>query len=243
MIELSGVSKALDHRQVLQDVTLRVAAGERLVVVGASGSGKTTLLRLVAGLLMPDGGSISIAGRVVSRDGRTLVPPERRDVGMVFQDLALWPHLTMRGNLDFGLRARGMAREAREARIREMLTRVGLEGRGSARPAQLSGGERQRVALARALVLNPKVLLMDEPLSSLDDELRARMRDEILRLHEAMGFTLLYVTHNREEVSDIATRIVRIRAGRVEEAGRRSTVSPAGPRAAKLPEDPGAAAP
>jgi iron(III) transport system ATP-binding protein len=217
VIELSGVSKALDGKRILREVSLVVHAGERLVVMGTSGSGKTTLLRLVAGLLTPDEGSLSISGRLVARDGQNVVPPERRDVGMVFQDLALWPHLTVRGNLAFGLRARGVARDERERRIGDMLARVGLEARGGARPTRLSGGEQQRVALARALVLNPKILLMDEPLSSLDEELRVQMRDEILRLHREMGFTLLYVTHSREEVADMATRSVRIRAGRVED--------------------------
>ena len=219
MIELESVSKTLDQKPILREVSLQVRAGERLVIVGASGSGKTTLLRLVAGFLSPDRGCISIGAEIVSQDGQNLVPPERRNLGMVFQDLALWPHMNVRANLEFGLKARGLGTVERQERVREMLSLVRLEAREKARPSQLSGGERQRVALARALVTRPEALLMDEPLSSLDEALRAHMRTEILRLHGELGFTLLYVTHNREEAADIATRLIRIRDGRIEPGG------------------------
>jgi len=217
VIELQSVSKTLDEKPILREASLQVEVGERLVIVGASGSGKTTLLRLVAGFLAPDRGCISIAGEIVARDGRNVVAPEGRNLGMVFQDLALWPHMSVRGNLEFGLKARGLASAERQARVTQMLALVRLEAREEAKPSQLSGGERQRVALARALVTRPAALLMDEPLSSLDETLRARMRTEILRLHAELGFTLLYVTHNREEAAGIATHLVRIRDGRIEQ--------------------------
>lgn len=209
-LTLESIQKAYGGAPVLQDVSLTVEAGERLVLLGPSGCGKTTLLRLVAGFIAPDEGGIRIDGRLVSEAGRVRVPPEARAVGMVFQDLALWPHLSVQGNLAFGLKAQGVPPEERARRIREMLALVELGKRADAYPETLSGGEQQRVALARALVLRPTLLLMDEPLASLDEALSRRLRKEILRLHGELGFTLLYVTHRREEAADIATRTVHL---------------------------------
>jgi len=208
IVKLESVTKLYDREKVLDEVSLEIDKGERIVILGPSGCGKTTILRLIAGFIAPDQGKISIAGKLVSRDGRLLIPPERRNVGMVFQDLALWPHFNVKHNIEFGLKAKGYARAERNQRIESVLELVGMAGYANRRPDELSGGQQQRVALARALVLEPEVLLMDEPLSSLDLELNQRLRKEILRLHEKLGFGLLYVTHDRDEADDIATRII-----------------------------------
>lgn len=205
---LESVSKRYGEKRVLDNFSLAVQPGERVALLGPSGCGKTTVLRLLAGLAAPDSGRVVLGKETVSNDGKILVPPERRNIGMVFQDLALWPHLTVHGNLAFGLKARGVPKPERERRIAEMLAAVQMEQNLHDRPAELSGGQRQRVALARALVLRPGILLMDEPLSSLDPRLNRRMRREILRLHEAFGFALLHVTHSREEADEIGTRII-----------------------------------
>ena len=215
MIEIVHVSKSFGDYAALRDVTLSVTVGERVVVLGPSGCGKTTLLRLLAGFTAPDTGQIVIDGETVAVEGKILVAPESRNVGMVFQDLALWPHLTVRGNLEFGLKARKVPKEERERRIREVLGLVHLSSRMDTRPGDLSGGQQQRVALARALVLQPKILLMDEPLSSLDPDLNRRMRKEILSLHTRIGFTLLYVTHSGQEAAEIGTRVVEMKAGKI----------------------------
>jgi ABC-type Fe3+/spermidine/putrescine transport system ATPase subunit len=212
-IELDGVSKTFGDRVVLNDVSLRIEKAERLVLFGPSGSGKTTVLRLVAGLEVPDKGEIRIDGRAVATSGKNLVRPEKRDVGMVFQDLALWPHMTVQQNLMFGLTARRVEKREAEVRVREMLNRVGLEHRIDARPHQLSGGEQQRVALARALVSRPPILLMDEPLSSLEDERKRMIAFDLLGLHSQFGFTLIYVTHDQAETDLLASRVCRMRDG------------------------------
>jgi len=216
VIRFDSVSKDYAGRAVVSGFSLSVAQGERVVLVGPSGCGKTTVRRLLAGLAVPTAGRIVIGDRLVSGPGRLIVPPEERNLGFVFQDLALWPHMSVRGDLEFGLKARGTGREERARRIREMLALVELEHRAGARPGELSGGEQQRVALARALVQRPATLLMDEPLSNLDPELSLRLRADILRLQRDLGFTLLYVTHNRDEALALGTRLVRMSQGRVE---------------------------
>jgi len=216
IVALNSVSKFYNREKVLDNISLEIDEGERIVILGPSGCGKTTVLRLIAGFIAPDTGAISLKGELVSRDGRIIRPPEQRNLGMVFQDLALWPHLSVKGNIEFGLKARGLPRIERERRIRETLNLVGMAGFEDRKPAELSGGQQQRVALARALVLEPRVLLMDEPLSSLDLELNVRLRKEILRLQEKLRFTLLYVTHDRNEAVDIATRVVSLKQGRVD---------------------------
>jgi len=210
-IELDGVLKTFGDRVVLSDLSLQIEKAERLVLFGPSGSGKTTVLRLVAGLEVPDKGEIRIEGRIVASAGKNLVPPEKRNVGMVFQDLALWPHMTVQQNLMFGLTARKVEKRETEVRIREMLRLVGLENRSDAKPHQLSGGEQQRVALARALVSRPSILLMDEPLSSLEDERKRSIASDLLGLHSQFGFTLVYVTHDQAETDLLASRVCRMR--------------------------------
>jgi iron(III) transport system ATP-binding protein len=219
-IELDRVCKTFGERIVLDDLSLQIQNGERLVVFGPSGSGKTTVLRLVAGLEVPNKGEIRIADRVVASPGRNLVPPEKRDVGMVFQDLALWPHMTVQQNLMFGLDARNVPKREANLRVREMLQRVGLEHRTDAKPHQLSGGEQQRVALTRALVTHPSILLMDEPLSSLDGELKQAIASDLLGLQSQLGFILIYVTHDRSEADMLASRVCQLRDGRVAEGSK-----------------------
>jgi iron(III) transport system ATP-binding protein len=214
-VAIRHVSKRLGSHPALIDVSLDVSAGEAVVILGPSGCGKTTLLRLIAGLDTPDAGTITVLDALVAEPGRTLVPPHRRGVGLVFQDLALWPHLTVAQNLDFVL---GSARvPSRERRIRAVealnLVRIGhLAGRY---PHQLAGGEQQRAALARALVGQPGVLLLDEPLSSLDPELRAILRTELRRLGRELPVTMVYVTHDGDDAAALADRVVEMRAGRV----------------------------
>jgi len=219
VIAFNKVSKSYGPRAALRGFALDVAAGERLVLLGPSGCGKTTVLRLLAGFIAPDSGQIMIEDEVVAADGRILTEAEDRNLGMVFQDLALWPHLTVSGNLEFGLRARGVPRQERRQRILEMLSLVQMDSLADARPGELSGGQQQRVALARALVLHPRALLMDEALSNLDTELNDLLCREIRRLHERLGFTLVYVTHSREEALDIGTRLVLMCEGRIERTG------------------------
>ncbi|HEX9022263.1 MAG TPA: ABC transporter ATP-binding protein [Geobacteraceae bacterium] len=218
-LAVKSVTKSYGGQQVLHDFSLEVESGERIVVLGPSGCGKTTVLRLLAGFMAPDSGSIAIEGELVAADGKTIKGPEARNIGVVFQDLALWPHLSVQGNLEFGLKARRIAKDRREHLIAEMLALVRMEEYLHAKPGELSGGQQQRVALARALVLHPKALLMDEPLSSLDPDLNRHIRKEILRLHETLGFTLIYVTHDREEALDIGTRVLVMEKGRIVRSG------------------------
>ncbi len=212
-IEVDRVSKSFGERVVINELSLRIERSERLVLFGPSGCGKTTVLRLLAGLEIPEQGSIRIESRLVASAGKNLIPPENRDLGMVFQDLALWPHMTVQENLAFGLNARGVQKHEAKVRVREMLHRVGLEHRIDAKPHQLSGGEQQRVALARALVSRPSILLMDEPLSSLDDERKGAIASDLLGLQSQLGFTLIYVTHDRAETDLLASRVCQVRDG------------------------------
>ena len=211
-IELRAVTKAYDGRTAVDGISASIERGERVALVGPSGCGKTTIFRLVAGLDVPDSGSIRINGTLVAEHGRNLVEPEQRHIGMVFQDLALWPHMTVHEHLDFTLRYDKRNKPAdRPSRIQAILEMVRLSDRARAKPGELSGGEQQRVALARALVANPTIVLMDEPLSSVDPELNLHLRREILRLHAELGFALVYVTHSREEAADVGSRVILMR--------------------------------
>ena len=231
LLELDAVRLSYGGRPAVDGVGLAVEEGDRLVILGPSGCGKTTVLRLLAGLAVPDEGRVMIDGLLAAADGRLLLEPERRGLGMVFQDLALWPHLSVAGNLELGLKARRVPRAERRRRVRRMLDLVELGDLASRRPGELSGGQQQRVALARALVLEPRALLMDEPLSSLDPGLNRRLRAEILALQERLGFTLVYVTHDRGEAAALATRIVLMDHGRIvrEVAPDELTAGPAAP--------------
>ena len=219
-IEVNRVSKSFGERVAINQLSLRIERSERLVLFGPSGCGKTTVLRLLAGLDVPEKGDIRIDGRVVASSGKNLVPPEKRDLGMVFQDLALWPHMTVQQNLMFGLNARRVQKHEAKVRVRDILRRVGLEHRNNAKPHQLSGGEQQRVALARALVSRPSILLMDEPFSSLDDERKRTIASDLLGLQSQFDFTLIYVTHDRSEAEMLASRVCQLHDGRVTDASK-----------------------
>lgn len=214
-ITLADVTKRFGSHLALDNVSFAVAPGKAAVVVGPSGCGKTTLLRVIAGLEVPDTGEVALNGLTVSAAGRTIVPPHQRRLGFVFQDLALWPHLTVRENLDFVLGSTDVSRVERSRRTQEALALVRIEPFSTRYPHQLSGGEQQRVALARAIVGEPRVLLLDEPLSSLDPDLRAELRSELARLQHTLTLTMVYVTHDREDATVLADHVVEMRAGRI----------------------------
>jgi ABC-type sugar transport system ATPase subunit len=211
-LSLEGVTKSYDGRWALQPLDLDAADGELLVVLGPSGCGKSTLLRLVAGLEVADAGRIAIGGREVTR-----MPPGRRNVAMVFQSYALFPHLTAAENIGFGLLVRDVPKRVVRERVVAAAELAGCGSLLDRRPPQLSGGERQRVALARALVREPDVFLLDEPLSNLDAELRAQTRAELKLLHQRVGGTMLYVTHDQTEALTLGDRIAVLRDGRLQQ--------------------------
>jgi ABC-type sugar transport system ATPase subunit len=209
-----GVSKRFGDVHAVRDLTLEIADGELMVLVGPSGSGKTTALRMLAGLEAVDGGEISIGERVVNA-----VSPRERDVAMVFQDYALYPQMSVRDNMAFGLRRRGLARDEVDRRVTETCRTLGLGDLLDRRPRQLSGGQQQRVALGRALVREPQVLLMDEPLSNLDAQLRGQARGEIKRLQAEVGTTTVYVTHDQVEALTLGDRIAVLSDGALQQVG------------------------
>lgn len=211
-IKLDGVSFAFGAHTVLSQIDLQIDAGSIVALLGPSGCGKSTLLRLLAGLTVPASGSIHFGDRLVAKTGWGL-PPEQRDLGMVFQDYALWPHMTAAQNVAFPLRMRGVGRQQRQQRVEEALAMVGLSGFADRKPSGLSGGQQQRVALARAIVAEPRVLLFDEPLSNLDSELRESLCIEMSRLLRQLGITAVYVTHDRREAELLADKIVHFSAG------------------------------
>ncbi|MBA2566064.1 MAG: ABC transporter ATP-binding protein, partial [Gemmatimonadetes bacterium] len=206
-------------RDVLDSLDLEMRAGQLTVLLGPSGCGKTTLLRAIAGLEPLTRGEVHVGNKIVTRDEAILVPPEQRPVGMVFQEHGLWPHLSAQDNVEYPLEVRGVAAAERRERARELLSLMDVNDLRGRLPGELSGGERQRVALARALIAQPKVLLLDEPLASLDTHLRRRLRQKIRRIHEGFGMTTLYVTHDREEALGLGDRIVVLRRGKVLDQG------------------------
>ena len=211
-VTLSGLVKRYGATRALDGVSLTVAPGEFFTLLGPSGCGKTTTLRSVAGFVTPDAGEVAINGVVVTR-----VPPHRRQVGMVFQHYALFPHRTVAQNVGFGLRMQRVDKSDIARRVAEALALVQLPGHGARYPGQLSGGEQQRVALARALVTRPAVLLLDEPLGALDKKLRDHMKIELKRLQREVGITTIYVTHDQEEALTMSDRIAVMHRGRVEQ--------------------------
>ena len=214
MLRVENVTVRFGDTVALDEATLEVAEGEVVALLGPSGSGKSTLLRVVAGLERPDAGRVLLAG-----EDATGVPPHRRGIGVVFQDQALFQHRDVTGNIAFGLRMRGAPRAEIERRVRELLELVGLSGFEHRSLATLSGGERQRVALARALAPEPSVLLLDEPLGSLDRRLRDRLLDDLERLFDTLGVTVLSITHDLAEAFALGDRVAILREGRIVQTG------------------------
>ena len=211
-VELQGITKLYGGFRAVDGLDLSIRAGEFITLLGPSGSGKTTTLMLIAGFEVPSQGSIAIDGVPITR-----LPAYRRNVGMVFQSYALFPHLTVAENIGFPLKQRGMGRAARDASVARMLDLVQLPGFAGRYPQQLSGGQQQRVAIARAIVFNPRVLLMDEPLSALDKQLRETLQLEIKRLHDRLGMTFVYVTHDQREALVMSDRVCVMNHGRIEQ--------------------------
>jgi len=213
-IVISGVSRIFGTVRAVDNVSLEVGEGEFFTLLGPSGCGKTTLLRMIAGFSELDGGEIRFGAERIDR-----LPAHVRDIGMVFQNYAVFPNLTVAGNVAYGLKARKVAAPETERRVEEALALVQLTGYGARWPHQLSGGQLQRVAIARALVIRPRVLLFDEPLSNLDARLRVSMRTEIRELQKSLGITAIYVTHDQEEAMSVSDRIALMNAGRLEQVG------------------------
>ena len=213
-IEIQGLSKHFGEVRAVDDVSLQVQPGEFLALLGPSGSGKTSILMSIAGFELPDAGRITIDGRDV-----TYLTPGKRNLGMVFQKYSLFPHLNLLDNVAFGLKMRGVGRAERQRRAEEALATVRLDGYGQRMPAQLSGGQQQRVAIARAIVYRPQVLLMDEPLSALDKNLREEMQLEIKRLQSELGITVVFVTHDQGEALTMADRVAVLSNGRIQQLG------------------------
>src|SRR5947208_13226636 len=213
-LSIQSLSVSYSATPVLRDVSLDVARGELVALLGSSGCGKTTLLRSIAGFVLPDSGAIRVDGKEITR-----LPPEARETAMMFQSYALWPHMSVADNIGYGLRMRNWKKDAIAARVAEMLKLLQLDGFGPRPVTQLSGGQRQRVALGRALAVDPTLLLLDEPMSNLDYKVRIELRHELRALQQRIGITAVYVTHDREEALTLADRIAVIDAGRVVQYG------------------------
>lgn len=214
-VRLDRIGKRYGTQWVVRDVDLSIRAGEFFTFLGPSGCGKTTLLRMIAGFIAPDEGLVYLDNHAVNQ-----VPPWQRNIGMVFQNYALWPHMTVFENVAFGLRERKLSRHEIDSRVGKALEQVSLKGTEYRRPSQLSGGQQQRAALARTLVIQPSVLLLDEPLSNLDAKLRVEMRIELLKLQRHVGLTTIYVTHDQEEALAMSTRIAVIDRGQMVQEGQ-----------------------
>ena len=217
-VELVQLTKRYGNQAVVDAVDLTIKHGELVCLLGPSGCGKTTTLRLIAGFIEPSDGEIRVGDRLVSNSDRTL-PPEARNMSMIFQSYALWPHMTVADNVAYGLKLRKLERDVIATRVQAALRTVRLEQYGDRYPGELSGGQQQRVALARALIVEPETLLLDEPLSNLDAHLREEMRFEVRRLHDEFRYTTVYVTHDQSEAMTTADRIVVMNLGRIEQAG------------------------
>jgi ABC-type Fe3+/spermidine/putrescine transport system ATPase subunit len=221
ILQVRNLTKFYGPMKAVDDISFDIERGEVLTLLGPSGCGKSTTLRLVAGLDEPDGGEISIGGKVVVSTARGLfVPADRRNVGLVFQSYAIWPHMTVEQNVAYPLRVRGRCDEKEtQRRVEAILERVNLGGLGKRPATLLSGGQQQRVALARALVYEPDLLLLDEPLSNLDAQLRQQMRVEIRKLQQRLGISILFVTHDQVEAMALSQRIAVMNGGRIEQMG------------------------
>lgn len=214
-VSIRSLGKTFGDVVAVDDISLEIPCGAFVTILGSSGCGKTTLLRLIGGFEQPDRGDIAIRGEIMAN-----TPPHLRRTSMVFQSYALFPHMTVRENIAFGLRERGIGTQEIAERVQHMLELIDLPHLGDRKPGQLSGGQQQRVALARSLVIEPTVLLLDEPLGALDLMLRRQMQHELKRIQRRLGITFLYVTHDQEEALSMADLVVVMRAGRIEQAGR-----------------------
>src|SRR3984893_15126521 len=217
-VELKGLTKRYGNTAVVDHVSLHIEHGHLVCLLGPSGCGKTTTLRLIAGFIEPSGGEILVGDRLISSPALTL-PPERRNMSMIFQSYALWPHMTVTENIVYGLKLRKMDRDAIGKKLDAILATTRLAPLAQRYPGELSGGQQQRVALARALIVEPETLLLDEPLSNLDANLREEMRFEVRRLHDAYRYTTIYVTHDQSEAMTTADVIAVMNAGKIEQAG------------------------
>jgi iron(III) transport system ATP-binding protein len=217
-VELRGLTKRFGPLAVVDNVSLRIDHGQLVCLLGPSGCGKTTTLRLIAGFLEPSEGEINVGDRIVSSSARTL-PPEQRKMSMIFQSYALWPHMTVAENILYGLRLRKLPRDTMAKKLKEILQTTKLDPLAQRYPGELSGGQQQRVALARALIVEPETLLLDEPLSNLDANLREEMRFEIRRLHDEYRYTTVYVTHDQSEAMTTADLIAVMNAGKIDQLG------------------------
>ncbi|HEY9347789.1 MAG TPA: ABC transporter ATP-binding protein, partial [Inquilinus sp.] len=214
-LELDRLTKRFGDTAAVDRVSLAIGDGELVCLLGPSGCGKSTVLRMIGGFETPSDGRVAIDGADIGA-----LPPNRRPTGMVFQSHALWPHMTVARNIAFGLRLRPLSRGEVGRRVDGVLELVGLTGYGGRYPGQLSGGQQQRVAIARCVVLEPKILLMDEPFSALDAHLRVRLREEVRAIQRRLGLTTVFVTHDQEEAMTLADRIVVMKDGRIEQVGR-----------------------
>jgi iron(III) transport system ATP-binding protein len=217
-VELRGLTKRFGSLAVVDNVSLRINHGQLVCLLGPSGCGKTTTLRLIAGFLEPSDGEIHVGDRLVSSSART-APPEQRKMSMIFQSYALWPHMTVAENIVYGLRLRKLDRDTIAKKLKAILDTTKLEVLAQRYPGELSGGQQQRVALARALVVEPETLLLDEPLSNLDANLREEMRFEIRRLHDQYRYTTVYVTHDQSEAMTTADLIAVMNGGKIDQLG------------------------
>ena len=222
-VSFHGLTKKFTGMAAVDDLRLEIKDGEFVSLLGPSGCGKTTTLRLVAGFLQPDAGEIRVNDKIIS-SASTLIPPERRNMSMIFQSYAIWPHMTVFQNVAYGLKFKKLAGREVDEKTERLLRVVHLEALKARYPAELSGGQQQRVALARALVVEPQILLLDEPLSNLDANLREEMRFEIRRLHEEFGITTIYVTHDQAEAMVTSDRIVVLNKGRMVQVGTPSEI-------------------
>ncbi len=219
-VTIEGLVKSFGGNPVIPDLSVSFRAGAISVLLGSSGCGKTTILRCIAGLEEPSGGDIAIHDRTVfSARQQINIPPERRNLGMVFQSYAIWPHMTVHENVALPLRAHGVSNADAQARVRDLLKLVGLDGLGDRNATQLSGGQQQRVAIARCLANQPKLILLDEPLSNLDAKLRVAMRSELRDLQRRLNATMIFVTHDQEEAMSLADEIFLFRSGHLEQQG------------------------
>ncbi|MFT5366245.1 MAG: iron(III) transport system ATP-binding protein [Candidatus Latescibacterota bacterium] len=213
-VTLENVTKRFDNVVALERINLQINPGEFFFLLGPSGCGKTTLLRILAGFYTPEGGHVHFGDRDI-----TLVPPHKRNTGMVFQNYALWPHMTVWKNVEYGLTMRNINQHEKDQRVKRALEMVQMAGYADRSPNQLSGGQQQRVALARALVIEPGVVLMDEPLSNLDARLRLEMREHLQDLHKALGVTIIYVTHDQKEALAMGDRVAVMQMGQIAQIG------------------------